>query len=451
MESGALVILGKILALIFLVLLNGFFVAAEFAIVKVRDTQLQPLLKRGHQRAKAAMHVLSHLDRYLSSAQIGITLASLGLGWIGEPVFAALLSPVMEKLNIRSEQAQHTLSFVISFSIITFLHITAGEQAPKWLAIQRPVPTTIWVVWPLQWFYKVSYPFIWMINQSSLWLLRRLGIHPASEGELAHSEEELRLLFAEAQRRKGVPTLGRDIVLNALELRERIARDVMRPRQEIALLDTNAAIAECLNVAEKTRFSRLPLCEDGDPDRMLGVVHIKDMFAMRLKARRGADLTPVARKLIYVPASARLEKLLQLFLERRSHFAIVVDEFGGTLGIVTLENILEELVGPIQDEFDQEKPLAIRLDDQTWELAGSLPLHDLAELAGTPIESEGMSTTSGWVTHKLGGFPKEGDILRVASFELSVEEMDGPRVARLKLRRIPKEDAITSEQRTAGL
>jgi CBS domain containing-hemolysin-like protein len=445
MDSAAFIIMAKVLGVLLLVLLNGFFVASEFAIVKIRDTQLLPLIQKGNSRAKAASHVLGHLDRYLSAAQLGITLASLGLGWIGEPVFAAVLSPLMDKVQIHSENVRHAISFAFGFSVITLLHITAGEQAPKWLAIQKPLPTTLWVVWPLQWFYRISYPFIYIINQTSLWMLRRIGIHPVSEAELAHSEEELRLLFAETQKRAGATLLGRDIVLNALELRQRIARDVMRPRQEITALDTHASISECLDIAEKTRFSRFPLCEAGDLDRMLGVIHFKDLFAMRLKARKGADLLPAARKLIYVPETARLEKLLQLFLERRSHLAIVVDEFGGTLGMVTLENILEELVGPIQDEFDQEKPLAVRIDENTWEISGTLPLHELAELAGTPIEAEGMSTTSGWVIHKLGGFPETGQALTLGNFELRVEEVDSARVTRLKLRRlIPVEPVVPS-------
>ena len=180
----------------------------------------------------------------------------------------------------------------------------------------------------------------------------------------------------------GQPRLGRDIVLNALDLRQRIVREVMRPRQEIVALDTEASMAECLDVAEKTRYSRFPLCEGGDLDKTLGVVHIKDLYAMRIKARTGADLLPVARKLIYVPETARLEKLLQLFLERKLHLAIVVDEYGGTVGLVTLENILEELVGQIQDEFDQEKPLLVRASETTWEAAGALPLHELEELIG---------------------------------------------------------------------
>jgi CBS domain containing-hemolysin-like protein len=209
----------------------------------------------------------------------------------------------------------------------------------------------------------------------------------------------------------------------------------MRPRQEIVGLNTESSIAECLDVAEKTRYSRFPLCEGGDLDKTLGVVHIKDLFAMRLKARRGADLASATRKIIYVPETARLEGLLKLFLDRRLHMAIVVDEFGGTVGMVTLENILEELVGQIQDEFDQEKPLLQKTGDETWELDGALPLHELAELIGEPLQEEGVTTTSGFVTHRLGGFPKEGDALVLGNHELRVEAMDGMRVAKLRLTR----------------
>jgi CBS domain containing-hemolysin-like protein len=438
--DSALVIALKILAVIVLVLLNGFFVASEFAIVKIRETQLYTLIKQGNRKAKMAQRLVQNLDAYLSATQLGITLASLGLGWIGEPVFLTLLEPLMGALQIQSPQAQHTIAFIVGFSAITFLHIVAGELAPKSLAIQKPLPTSLWVAFPLQWFYKASYPLIWALNNTSLWLLRRIGIQPASEAELAHSEEELRLLFMESQRHTGVTVpFGRDMVLNALELRRRVARDVMRPRKEIVAFSTEDSIATCLDTAEKTRFSRFPLTEGGDLDHMLGVIHIKDLYAMRLKARTGADLVPAVRKMIYISETARLEKLLHLLLERRMHLAIVVDEFGGTLGMVTLENILEELVGPIQDEFDQEKPLAVRRDENTWEVDGALPVHELAELAGVAIDAEGASTTSGWVTQRLGGFPKEGDAVKLGTCELAVEQMDGPRVARLKLRRVADE------------
>jgi CBS domain containing-hemolysin-like protein len=437
----------KLLAVGALVLLNGFFVAAEFALVKVRETQLAPLIAKGHRRARIANRVVGNLDASLSACQLGITLASLGLGWVGEPVFAALLKPLMNLLNVESQAARETIAFVVGFSALTFLHITAGEQAPKWLAIQKPLATSLWVVLPLEWFHRASYPLIWALNHASLWLLRRLGIEPTGEGEQAHTEDELRLLFAASHKRAGGSTLGWDIVLNALDLRRRIAREVMRPRREIVAFDTEATIAECLDIAEKTRYSRFPLCESGDLDKTIGVVHIKDLYAARLKARSGADLRPACRKLIYVPETARLEKLLQLFLERKLHFAIVVDEYGGTVGLVTLENVLEEVVGQIQDEFDQEKPLLLKKDERTWEVDGALPLHELADVIGEPLQEEGVSTTSGLVTLRLGGFPNEGDTLTLGAYELRVQTMDGTRVERLKLTRRPEPESANSGQK----
>jgi CBS domain containing-hemolysin-like protein len=423
----------KLLAVLFLVFLNGFFVATEFALVKVRATQLEPDAARGHKRAGMALHLARHLDAYLSACQLGITLASLGLGWIGEPVFADLLQPVFKLCHVESEKLQHSLSFGIGFSVITFLHIVVGEMAPKSLAIRLAQPTVLWIAYPMRWFYLAMYPFIWVLNESALLILRLIGLEPAHESEGIHSEDELRLVLASSQKQLGASRFSRDIVQNALDLRQRVARDVMRPRKELTVLDTQASIAECLDVAEKSRYSRFPLCEGGDLDRTLGVVHIKDLFAMRLKVRTGADLLPAARKIVYVPETARLEKLLQLLLERKLHLAIVVDEYGGTVGLVTMENIVEELIGQIQDEFDQEKPLLTRSSETSWEVAGALPLHELEELVGAPLRAEGVTTTSGWVTHKLGGFPKEGDTITAGDCDLRVEEMEGTRVARLRV------------------
>jgi len=425
----------KILAVLVLVLLNGFFVAAEFALVKIRDTQLEGLVIKGHRRAKVARLILHRLDTFLSAAQLGITLASLGLGWIGEPVFTALLKPVFPWVGIESEHVQHMLSFVIGFSVITFLHISAGEQAPKWLAIQKPLPAVLWISYPLLWFYRVSYPLVVALNWASHMLLRQAGIGEASEGGHGYSEEELRLLVTTTQKQSGGTQLGRDIMLNALDLRHRVAREVMRPRQEIVAFDTEASVTECLEMAEKTRYSRFPLCEGGDLDKSLGAVHIKDLYALRSKAQRGVDLLPTARKLIYVPETARLEKLLKLLLDRKLHMAIVVDEYGGTMGLVTLENILEEVVGQIQDEFDQEKPQLISVGEGAWEATGALPLHMLEEIVGEPLRDEGITTASGWLTHRLGGFPKVGDVLTIGACELRVEETDGPRVEKLKITR----------------
>jgi len=425
----------RVLSVVALVLMNAFFVAAEIALVKIRETQLETLVAKGQHRAKVALGLVRNIDATISTLQLGITLASLGMGFLVEPVFAALLAPVFSWFGVESPVVRQTVSIIVGFLTNSYLLIVVGELAPKAIAIRKTLPVALWTAQPLVWFSRLASPFIWVLNHSSQWFLARLGIADSGGKEHSHSEEELRLMFVASQRHAEGSRLGRDIVLNALDLRQRVVREVMRPRRELVGLNTGASIAECLDVAEKTRYSRFPLCEDGDIDRTPGVVHIKDLYAMRIKARTGADLIPVCRKLIYIPETARLERLLQLFLERRLHLAIVVDEFGGTVGMVTLENILEEIVGQIQDEFDQEKPLQVKVDDHTWTVDGSLALHDLSDLVQEPVAGDGVTTVSGWVTQRLGGFAKVGDTVQLTGFDLVVESLDGLRVSRLKLTR----------------
>ncbi len=428
-----------------LVLLNGFFVAAEFALVKIRDTQLETLVSEGHRRAKVARRIVRNLDAALSATQLGITLASLGLGWVGKPVFAALLAPVLKYFNFDLAQADW-LAFAVGFTLITFLHIVVGGLAPKSLAIQKPLPTSLWVAQPLNWFYKLFYPAIWLLNHAAFWLLRRCGLQPVSESELVHSEEEIRLIIGQSRRHTNGPTLRQDIALNAFALRHRHAREVMRPRNEIVGLDTKASIGECLALAQRTRYSRFPLCEGGDVDKTLGVINAKDIVALRHEAKCGRDLAIAAREIIFVPETARLEKLLSLFLQRKLHFALVVDEYGGTVGLVTLENVLEELVGPIEDEFDQEEPLARRMGEDTWELSGSLPTHKLGDLVGEQFRETGeVCTVSGLITQWLGRFPRVGDVINFYAWNLRVEEMAGTRVVRLKLAQCAESESLTDE------
>ncbi len=434
----------KILAVGVLVFLNGFFVAAEFALVKLRGTQLTSLISAGNRRALKAKHIIGHIDAYLSAAQLGITLASLGLGWIGEPIFEELLHPLFEWLEVTSTTVRSTVSFAVGFTVITFLHIVVGEQAPKSFAIKKPLPMSLLVSYPLHWFYLAAFPFIWVLNQSSLWLLRKLGIELTSEHETSHSEEEIRLLIEGSHAPTEGRDLGRELVLNALDLRDRVAREVMRPRQEIKVLNTADSIEQCLDIVLKNRFSRYPLCVEGDINRTIGVVHIKDMLARRTRIKTGGGLAPAARKLIFVPASVRLEKLLELFIERKHHMAIVVDEFGGTEGLVTLENVLEELVGQIQDEFDQESPLVTQIHESEWEIDGAFPVHELEEMIDFEVAEEDVSTTSGLVTHRLGGFPKVGDFIMLNRFQLTVVSLDGPTVDILKLCRLPDEEVSES-------
>lgn len=427
----------KLLGVAALVLLNGFFVAAELALVKIRDTQIEALVLKGNKRAKVVRRLISRLEATISATQFGITLASLGLGVLVEPVFESMLQPVFGALKIHSQTVQHTTAILTGFIVNSFLLIVVGELVPKALAIRKTVPVAMWTSRPLVWFAWITYPFVWLLNKSASWLLNRMGIQLASESDHAHSEEELRFLLQTTRRDSPGSRLGRDIVLNALDLSHRIVREVMRPRREIVALDTDAPISECLEIAEKTRYSRFPIAEGGNLDSTIGVVHFKDLIAARNRARNGRELSAYARKIIYVPETARLEKLLQLFLERKLHLAIVVDEYGGTVGMVTLENILEELVGQIQDEFDQEKPLLTNINETQWTVAGNLPLHEFSELVKEPIPmEEGITTVSGWVTQKLGGFPKPGDVVTIAGHELRVEDMEGIRVGRLKLTKI---------------
>jgi CBS domain containing-hemolysin-like protein len=420
----------KILAVVGLVLLNGFFVAAEFALVRIRETQLDTLPAKNQLRAKTARLIVRNLNSYLSATQLGITMASLGLGWLGQSVFAKLFSPLLGLVGIQSPVLLNSISFFLGFSLLTFFHITAGELAPKWFTIQKPVPVALWSALPLRCFYLAFYPFNRLLNLAARFLLREIGIEPDAIPDLGQSEEELRLMLTAA--RGGAPR-GRTIALSALDLRHRTVREIMRPRQEITVLDTGATFADCIALIERTRYSRFPICENGDLDKMRGIIHVKDIYPQRDKAKTAMDLILLARRPMYVPETGRLEKLLQLFLERKCHFAVVVDEFGGTLGIVTLENVLETLVGQIQDEFDQEKSELVQMGENAWETAGALPLPELEKIIGPVERGDGVATASGWVTEKLGGFPKAGDTLTIGNFELRVKEMDGARVERLKI------------------
>lgn len=433
MNFDALTSIGlKIFGVLLLVLFNAFFVGAELALVRIRETQLASLAERGNRRAKRAQHIVRHIDSYIGATQFGITIASMALGVLVEPVFRELLDPIFPLLGIRSEQTQRTIAIALGFLVNCYLLIIAGELVPKAIAIRRTLQTALWVAAPLQWFYRISFPFIWVLHHTSQIILHWLGFDHSDANE-THSEEEIRFVLASAQGSAD----RRDLILNTLDLRHRNAREVMRPRNEISFFDSTATLAECIELAEKTRYSRFPICVDGDLDRMLGVVHIKDVYPALHDdhTRLAADLSPHTRKIIYVPETASLDKLLRRFLDRKLHFAVVVDEFGGTVGVITLENVIEALVGQIQDEFDAEATQFIRKADGVWEVAGTLALHDLEKIIGIVPHDDNTTTASGWVTEKLGGFPKLGDAVTFEKFELRVEAMDGTRVAKLKVAR----------------
>jgi len=431
-EDGGLIAL-KLAAVFVLVALNGFFVAAEFALVKVRGSQLDTLIDEGHPRARRAKHITQHLDAYLSACQLGITLASLGLGWLGEPVLARIVEPLLFRFGLESEAIVRGVSFALAFSIITTLHITLGEQAPKILAIQKAVPATLFISGPLGWFYAIFKPAIAFLNWLSNWLLRVVfRTQPASEHELAHSEEELRVILAQSAAQEEVTALGKELLINALDFSERVVRDITTPRGEVVFLNTEDSFEENLRAAIESKHTRLPLCE-GHLDNTIGLVHIKDL--LRLTRETNPDLLAIKRDLHPVPEMMPLEKLLTFLLAKHAHVALVVDEFGGTTGFVTLDNVLEELVGDIQDEFDAEKPELRKLNEDEFDVEGSLGLYELKDLVGLELESEEVSTVGGYVTERIGHLPRQGEQTRIEDYLVTITETDGRRVGKLHFKR----------------
>ena len=432
----------KLGAIALLVLLNGFFVAAEFALVKVRGSQLDALKMEGNRRAAIARQVISNLDAYLSACQLGITLASLGLGWIGEPFLARMLQPLFALASIQSHAVIHVTSFAIAFSAITFLHIVLGEQAPKILAIRKALATSIVISPPLRLFYLLFRPAIWFLNASSNWVLKHLlRIDPIAEGDVSHSEEELRLILDQSEKSDEVSSLGRDLLVNALDLRRRVVRDIMTPRGEVVFLDIEQTFEENVKKALESRHTRFPLCR-GHLDNTIGLIHIKELVPMMRDPH--PDLLQIRRDLIPVPEMMSLEKLLNLFLTRHAHLAIVVDEYGGTVGMVTLENVLEEIVGDIQDEFDTEKEEFREINENEFSVDGAVGLYELRDMAGLELESADVSTIGGYVTHLLGHLPKQGEQVRIEDYLVTISQTDGRRVGQLHFRKmnasaVPKE------------
>ena len=428
------ILLGKLAAIAALVLLNGFFVACEFAIVKVRASQLDALVEEGDLRANLVKHVRGHLDAYLSATQLGITLASLALGWIGEQFLVEILQPAFALVNIHSHAFVTSVSVALAFAGITFLHIVFGELGPKYTAIANPLPVAMRLVRPLRAFYFIFRPAIWLLHKSSNFFLQRLlRMQPASGAELAHSEEELRLILVQSEKSDEVSALGRDLLMNVLDLRQRVVRDIMTPRGEIVYLNVEDDFETNVKKAIESRHTRFPLCRE-NLDNTIGLIHIKDLMAMMRDPN--PDLMQIKRELIPVPEMMSLEKLLKLFLTRHAHLAMVVDEFGGTVGMVTLENVLEELVGDIQDEFDTDKEEFRRINENEFTVDGALGLYELNDLAGLELESADVSTVGGYVTHLLGRMPRQGDQVRIGDYQVTISQADNRRVKQLHFKKI---------------
>lgn len=419
---------------ILLVFANGFFVATEFAIVKIRATRLVALVEEGRPGAAAALKMVEKLDAYLSATQFGITLASLGLGWLGEPAFAHLLEPVLSRIAPPGNEAlTHTVSVALAFAIITFLHIVVGELAPKSLAIQRAEGVTLAVSLPMRLFYFLFYPAIWALNGVAGWLLKAFGLHAASEAHEAHSEEELRVILHSSAQAGAITTARAELLERALEMAEKTARQVMVPRNQVKFLDVEEPLEKCIEDARAAGHTWLPVCRGG-LDEVEGMVNVKDLFFLLSKGEL-KNLQQVLRPALFVPENVSLEQLLTEFRSRRRQTALVVDEHGGTSGMVTIADVVAEVVGDVA-ELGRRMDEVRALPGGRFELPGSAQLDDLEERLDVTFDisedEEGEVTTiAGYLMMKLGRVPEKGDVLKLDMWRILVVEMEGPRVVRV--------------------
>ncbi|MCS7463642.1 hemolysin family protein [Paenibacillus doosanensis] len=436
----------NILLVIVLVLLNGFFVAAEFALVKVRTTRLQQLQNEGVGRAKYALAVTGKLDVYLSATQLGITLASLGLGWVGEPAISHLIvDPLFELLHWNNAWFSSALSVFIGFATITFLHIVLGELAPKSLAIQKSEGTSLWLSGPLLVFYKVFFPAIWLLNGAANRMLRLVGVQPANEHDAVHTEEEIRILMNQSAKSGHIDKDEMALFDNIFEFSDRVAREIMLPRTDMDCLFADQSFAENLKTVYRTKHTRYPVAKH-DKDNIIGFVHITDLLTA--DPDEDHNLKSFIRPVLMVPESMEISHVLKLMQRKHSQLVIVVDEYGGTAGLLTTEDILEEIVGEIHDEFDENERPSIEKKGDTYSVDGRVLLEDLDDLLSLGIEDDEVDSIGGWLFTELEGAVTKGKKLRHGNFEFEIAEVRRLRIVRVAITRLPqsKEPEGTQEE-----
>lgn len=426
-----------LLLALFLLLLNGFFVAAEFALVKVRSTQLASHVKEGNANARIANHIIRHLDPYLSATQLGITLASLGLGWVGEPAMESLLAPLFRYLNITDPDVVHTSAVVSGFILISFFHIVVGEIAPKSLALARPVGTSLFVAIPMRLCYFIFYPFLLVLNGSSNLLLKMMGVRSVGGGHtLTISAEELEEMTAESTRMGVLSETHGEMLSNVFTFPELTVSEVMVPHNRVFYIDPEKIpdLREIFDLFMEAGRSRAPVIHDS-LDHIVGILHVKDVALAITKPDAQQDLMQMVRKPVYVPENMLAQRVLMELRQNRSQLAVVVDEYGGTSGIVTMEDILEELVGEIQDEFDSET-LAIQPTEYGYLLDGLVTLVDLERALDVEVEDTNADTINGLALEQLRDIPQPGDTFRIDGWEFRVQSMEGLRIGKLEARRV---------------
>lgn len=415
---------------ILLVFMNGFFVAAEFASVKVRKSRIETLVSEGNKSAKHTLKVVNDLNSYLSGCQLGITLASLGLGWIGEPAVSDMLMPLFKLFNL-SEGTAHSISFVLGFSIITAIHIVLGELVPKSLAIITAEKIAMYTSLPLIMFYNVTYPIMWVFNHTTNLVLKIFGLSQVDEHELAHTDEEIKLLVEESYKHGLIDQTELTFVDNIFDFSEKTVKEIMIPRTDMACIFLEDSFDEIIEYALTEQLTRYPVCKDSK-DNISGFIHIKDLYRLKIEGNI-KDVEGIIRDIKFVPESMLISELLKIFKKEKIQIAIVIDEYGGTFGLVTIEDILEEIVGEIQDEFDEEAEEIKKIRDGNYIVDGKVHIEDINELLEIEIETENIDTIGGWVYSQLKSYPQVNDKISYKGYEFIILNCDRKRVSKVSI------------------
>lgn len=426
----------------FLVFLNGFFVAAEFALVKVRASQIEIKAKTGSRVAKIAKHMTQHLDGYLAATQLGITLASLGLGWVGEEVMTDIVTRFFHMFNVdMSTPVATNIGHVLAFAIITVLHIVFGELAPKSLAIQRPIGTTMGIALPLHFFYLLFRPFIWLLNGFANFILRLLGISTISGHEAHHSSEELQYLLDQGKESGALETNEHELIKNVFDFNERVVKNIMVPRTKISGIELNSPHREVLDLIIREGYSRIPVYDE-TIDKIVGIVHAKDILPL-LADNKECILKDIIRKPYFIPETKKINDLLSDLQLKRIQIAIVLDEFGGTAGMVTLEDIVEELVGEIQDEYDEEKPIVDKISSSEFVIDATASIYDVNEYLPHDLPEDGdYDTVAGLVSEIFGRIPEVGEAREYNGYMITILKKADQNVESVKLELVINNDDV---------
>jgi len=429
-----------------LIALTVFFVTSEFAIVKIRSSRIDQLIEEGSSKAVSAKKVISNLDEYLSACQLGITITALGLGWIGESTIEHMLSPLFHKINI-PESATQVLSVGIAFAAITFLHVVVGELAPKTLAIQKAELITLIVSRPLILFYKIMYPFIWVLNGSARVVSSLFGLKPVSENEIAHTEEELRIILSESYKSGEINQSEFKYVNKIFEFDNRIAKEIMVPRTEMVSLSKDDSLETFLQVLREEKFTRYPII-DGDKDHIIGLVNIKEVMTDIIgnESLSSQTLENYTRPIIRVIETIPIHDLLVKMQKDRVHMAILMDEYGGTSGLVTVEDILEEIVGEIRDEFDMDEIPEIRkIKENHYIIDSKVLVTEVNDLLGIEIDDEDIDTIGGWILTE-NYEAKEGDTFIHDAFNFKILDMEEHHIRYIEVTKISNDGEAVIQQ-----